>query len=186
MAQLNDQRADANACMIERMFFIHEGVLDREGTFFYSALRKCWQEGKRRLIELPKDDPESFRLYAQWLYTHEIYVNKPDGDKNYAILIDLYLLGDKILDREFQDCITDALHAATRDAVVDPEQGVVRTYPDFEETIDTLYRNTPKGDPMRRLMVNLYVQNGDKTWLEAEADVNHEFLADVAIALYKR
>lgn len=71
-----------------------------------------WEESKNRIIRLPTNQPATFNLYAQWLYTRRI----PSGDstfssdtcrKEFRKLVDAYILGDQFQDTGFKNAVVD-------------------------------------------------------------------------------
>lgn len=169
-------------------FLIHESVIAKPGTFFETALKKEWIEGKERTVELLEDDPDVFELYTQWVYTGKIFckstsgIHSPTTSQNFDTIIDLYLLGQKLLDRVFQDRVIDALLATTHD--MRGKETQTRWFP-VGGTVDRLYLGTIKGCPMRRLLVDIYIQHGQEKWMTGYSQMDAEFLGDLGIAFFK-
>ena len=124
-------------------FYMAPSVLRKAGTFFNSALKKEWKEGQERTVEMPEDDPVCFRLYAEWLYTGTIFCKKSPTPArgSFGSLVGLYILGEKVLDKDFQDCVIDAMLATLNSEKVTPGK----------EDINRIYTQTPTGSPLRRL-----------------------------------
>lgn len=169
-------------------YYIHESLLRKPGTFFDTALSKDWQEGQTCVIELPEDDPVTVRLYFEWLYTGKISCKSERPLPDFSAFAALYSLGEKILDRNFQDCVIDAIIGLTH--AKETVNGVQcdRCFPSFD-AIDRIYQDTPAGTPARRLLVDLYVNHGNldhPQWDATLKQVNHEFLVDFTFALLRR
>lgn len=162
-------------------FFVHSELLRRSSAFFDAALKQEWHEGKQRTVQLPEQDPETFNLYVQWLYSGRILskVDGAHGSVNYLLVTKLYALGEVLLDNVFQDRIIDVLVTCVREKGKD---GTTR-WP-AQEHVNTIYRGTTKGSAGRRLMVNMHVLQGRGNWLGEDADsCHHEFAVDLARAL---
>ena len=57
---------------------VNEG-LRRSSGFFDTALKQEWREGQECVIELPKDDPESFNAYINWLCSRHVTLGFNEG-----------------------------------------------------------------------------------------------------------
>jgi len=96
-------------------FTIHEALIRKESPFFEAALSRDWKEGEEKLVPMPEDRPDTFRLYVHWIYSRRIFLepfSDPDNQnrsKHLDHLIRAYILGDKLLDLDFQDAIIDIL-----------------------------------------------------------------------------
>ena len=163
----------------EQCFYVHPSILAAHSEFLKSALKEEWTEGKDRVIKLPEDDPEIFYIYVQWLYTGTIFTKTKEEAHSFDHLVDLYLLGEKMLDQVFQNRVMDALVSATRER---DENG--KRYFHDDLCIDKLYRNTPKNALARQFMVDVWVRRGRSKWIsEDTALINKEFLVDLTTAM---
>lgn len=96
-------------------FIVNEQLLRQSSAFFDAALKPTWQEGKERVVNLPaEDDSMSFNAYVNWLHTHQIalgFVDGQDAQKQHSFprLVLAYALGNKVLDPDFKDAVTDAM-----------------------------------------------------------------------------
>lgn len=162
-------------------FYIDAGVLQKGGDFFLRALKKEWKEGQKRCIKLPIDEPDTFRVYAQWLYTGKLFCKSEGEAKGGGTmgLCEAYTLGDRLMDRVFQDRILDALLSSILDSgeetMILPSVG----------TVDYVCRNLTSDSPIRRFMLDLVVRccARDDGWPEFLNNVNQAFLADVVLAM---
>ena len=145
-----------------------------------------WKESKNRIIRLPANQPATFNLYAQWLYTRRI----PSGDstfngntceKEFRKLVDAYILGDQFQDTGFKNAVVDTFLCA----VDMRDEAGTQFYPSGG-CIKQLYEGTPGPCGFRRLLVDTFVQSGSYEWLEAPNGCHPpEFLQDLAVALLK-
>lgn len=165
-----------------KRFKIHEDLIRPRSEFVRLALVGEWKEAQERTIPLPEDDPNVFSVYQHYLYSglvHTRYNNtlskKDDGtlskkDDEYRMLVQAYILGEKIMDQDFKDSVTDA--------IIEKLRSVRR----FDTSLTSLvFDNTPSTSPLRRLWMDAYYHFGSSEWLDAGAcssPINGEFLAD--------
>lgn len=153
-------------------FVIHEGVIAPGSEFVRLALRGDWKEAKERIIQLPKDDAETFAVYQQWLYTGSIRTSADDFQPGifdeYRLLVQAFILGEKFVDVNFKDCITDAII----------EKLISQERFSLYLTVDVYY-DTPPNSPLRRLLMDVYYWTGCAEWLdEDELIIEPGFMAD--------
>ncbi|KAK3641170.1 hypothetical protein LTR56_011410 [Elasticomyces elasticus] len=53
-------------------FTIHTKTVRAKSKFFDAACQREWNEGRERVVKLPEVDPETFELYATWMYQDKI------------------------------------------------------------------------------------------------------------------
>ncbi|KAK5678244.1 hypothetical protein LTS10_009414 [Elasticomyces elasticus] len=171
----------------QRKFYVHDKLLCSQSKFFEAALKKEWIKGQARIVELPEDGALLFERYVQWLYGGRLAVKKPNGQTDYDMLAGLYVFGEKIVDQIFQDKVIDALVAATRNKVHPRQDRLAALFP-YGDTVDRIYNGTPRGSPARRLMVDMHAIRGKASWLNSEnlERNNHEFIVDLALAMYEQ
>lgn len=89
------------------------------------------------------------------------------------LLIEAFVLGEKLQDQNFKDAVTDSVvHTVNT-----PDDEDIRWYT-RSVTIDRAYRGTPKGSPLRKLLVDMHFFHGRADWLEGAT--NADFLKDLA------
>lgn len=142
-----------------KRFIVHERLVNPRSEFVRLALRGDWKEAQERTIKLPEDDPEVFSVYQQWLYDGLIHTGSdtlfPQNDDEYEALVKAYILGEKLMDPEFKDSITDAI------------KDKFRCLSRFDTGLTTLvFNETPSGSPLRRLWVDIYYHFGSPGWLD--------------------
>ncbi|KAK0250423.1 hypothetical protein LTS09_014427 [Friedmanniomyces endolithicus] len=148
----------------KRTFHVHETLLRSRSAFFEAALSKEWKEGQARKVELLDDDVRAFEGYSRWLYTGKLAVVKSDQRTDYELLAMLCGFGEKIIDHRFQNCVLDAIVAGTRINVPKATGGVHKEFPG-QNTVDRVYKATPKGSPARRLVLDMYTLKGNENWI---------------------
>lgn len=158
----------------EAVYTLHENAIVSRSEFVRLALRHDWKEAQERCISMPEDDATAFEVYQTWLYTGTVFTNAvidaQESDDEYGVLVRAYLLGQKLMDNDFKDTIIDAI----------VNKLLTTGLFDIRQT-GTVYDNTPKGAPLRRLWLDIYRYQGQASWLHEElddADISPEFLFD--------
>lgn len=157
-----------------KRFNIHEDLIKPRSEFVRLALVGEWKEAHERTIPLPEDDPDVFSVYQHYLYSGLIHTRYNNAfskkDDEYRMLVRAYILGEKIMDQDFKDSITDAIIEK------------LRSLRRFDASLTSLvFDNTPSTSPLRRLWMDAYYHFGSSEWLDASAcgsPINGEFLAD--------
>ncbi|KAF1946475.1 hypothetical protein EJ02DRAFT_450564 [Clathrospora elynae] len=73
-----------------REFYIHEALPTSSSKFFEKTMKRGWEKAEEKLFNLPEDDPETFALYRQVVYTgripvfHEVPEQDSDEDELYT------------------------------------------------------------------------------------------------------
>ncbi|EMC90829.1 hypothetical protein BAUCODRAFT_333970 [Baudoinia panamericana UAMH 10762] len=143
--------------------YVHEKVLVKHSAFFKTALKKQWREGQTRQVKLPDTNPKAFHRYVHWLYNSTITCKHANLGLIYSRLIRLYILAEKLLDQECQDRVIDAIVSVMRqkfDDPADPEAARAQEFPG-NSLVNLVYRETPKGSPLRRLMLDAHLFCGN-------------------------
>lgn len=71
--------------------------------------RRQWKEAIDRVILLPDDDPKAFFVYQCWLYGGVVDMSRVPHGFQYKTLVQSYILGDKLLDDNFKDCVISSI-----------------------------------------------------------------------------
>jgi hypothetical protein len=155
-------------------FVIHEGVSTPASEFVRLALCGDLKEAKEGFIPLPEDNPDVFAIYQQWLYGGRICTSTVDFDAGtmdeYELLVHAYILGEKLVDVGFKDCITDAI--------------IEKLFTQAQFSLGLtgeVFKNTPSHSPLRRLWMDIYYWAGGAWWLDEEVvaqPISLEFLKE--------
>lgn len=165
-----------------QVFYVHQSLLCQNSPFFEAANKEEWKEGKDHCVPFPDDSPATVAVYVHWLYTGKIYTRSLEEDeqasnsKEARLLIDSFVLGDKLQDGHFKDAVLDGFIVM----VGTPVKSGTQMYPG-DSLINRTYENTPEGSPLRRLLVDMYFYHGTKDW--ANDNMNVSFLADLTCEL---
>jgi hypothetical protein len=94
-----------------KTFYVHEAVLTSTSEFLKAALKKEWKEGQERIIYLNEMDPDRFELYLTWKYGGPIFEPPAEADNAmYHIPCSLVALGERIMDRQYQNRLVDGIY----------------------------------------------------------------------------
>ena len=110
-----------------------------------------------------EDDPDSAKLYFQWLYTRKIWcdpeieVSKfselPQAhDDEIRGLLKAYCFGEKIQDNEFKDSALDCIIAWTK-----VEDATGQRYFPGDSNVCLVWDNTPSHSPLRQLILDQHI-----------------------------
>lgn len=165
------------------MFHVHPGVLRSHSEFFVRALRKVWKEGQEGLIKLPEETPSLFSCYVKWLYADDIFVADLKDCKLMILLrlVDLYGLGERLMDPKLKDRAIDAMKAAVTECII------TKVLHDAGRVlVETVYTSTPSGSPARRFFVDMYMKEGKPEWFEQpDATWNPDFMQEYTAGLLR-
>ena len=136
------------------------------------------------MVALPDDDPDTFRLYLNLVYTHQLVTI---GTGQWLKLCRLYVLAEKLQDITSKNQIIDGMYAFFSEIAFQPTLSVniSRMLPAAATT--ELYEGTSKQSQARELVLDLYADSGNVSWLLSEqAKLPTEFICDVAVRLLQR
>lgn len=171
----------------EHPLVVHESYITLNSEFFKMALKKQWIEGQTRLIKLPEDDLETMTNYLTFTYGRGLPTSKldsmpaEDGSKQWALLVKLYILGDRRLDKCVRNAVITEL---VRLSSLRDKNGIRYFMP--TSVTNMCLNGTPDGSPIRRLIIDEYVFNGRKSWLTSSGGEHPAFLHGLSRALLEK
>lgn len=124
-----------------------------------------------RTITLPDDEPAVFSIYQSWLYTSKLLTRSEENeyaiDPEYRLLVKAYILGEKLIDQDFKDCIADAL-VEKFDAFNDINASAT-ALDQFDLSLTGLvFKSEPAVSPLRKLWLEIYLHFGKDEWLNTD------------------
>lgn len=129
--------------------------------------------------QLPEDRPQDVNVYLNWIYTRHIFLDpeaiedSTDWDQIHRDIVRAYALGDKFLDKDFQDAICDTY---ARILEMARSEGGVAQAPTAEMRV-LLYDMTIPGAKLPKLLVHSTTKVTDPT-VSRDND-HHDFLLDL-------
>lgn len=137
----------------EEEFWVHQNILTSHSEFSKRATNGQWLESDERLVTLPEDRPDVFRLYLNLLYTKQI------ARKKWITLCQMYVLAEKLQDTSAKNSTINAMHATLQDCA--PKKPRLRP-----KSIIELYSGTPEGSKARKFVADYVADEGHDSWLK--------------------
>ncbi|KAI7698728.1 hypothetical protein KC353_g16814, partial [Hortaea werneckii] len=136
------------------LFYIPRETLCASSDYFNTALKEEWQEGRIGEVELQDVDPRIFNIYANWLMRRRVYIDCESSEgkvmtDQYFLAFKAYALGDRLLDQDFKDAVTDVI--AFYMIMEKDSEGYEYRLP-CDSSINMLYSTTTPGCTARRLL----------------------------------
>lgn len=136
------------------------------------------------MVSLPDDDVEVFRLYLNLMYTNQLATK---GPKELQKLCRLFVLAEKLQDQTAKNHIIDGMHAFFHQNVLTDSLGTDVERSSCAEAIKMLYEGTPENSQARKLVVDLYADCKDESWLrEGKTHLPQDFIFDIATRLLRK
>lgn len=168
-------------------FFLHERLFTSHSEFLKRAT--ITRQNRKSAIILPEYNSWTFQLYVVLTYTGSLATR--DLPEEWQSLVNLYILADRLEDKWAKNRVVDAMHSFVREhiprAVGLTDEGSQTKDHISVASLVSLYAGTPTGSPARRLVVELFADNGTEGWLvRAGALLPREFLFDVTHRLLQK
>lgn len=182
---------------LQEEFFVHEGILCERSQFFEKALNGDRAESDERLVNLPEDDPATFSLYQELLYTHTLHIKKDSEagleqaggieeativEEEFTALSKLYVLAEKLMDKRTKTVVLDSFYARVGQL---SKTGDVQSA--ALDCVRIIYGGTRTSSSIRDLLVAFYTDYGDRSFLPEEVEnVPSDFLYDISRSMLKK
>ncbi|KAF2827178.1 hypothetical protein CC86DRAFT_266377, partial [Ophiobolus disseminans] len=173
----------------ERRFHVHESLLSSRSEFIKSTMHISWHQGQQSSLAFPDDNPDIFSLYVSYLYSGSLPTR---GADEWLKLVRLYVLAEKLRDTQAKNDIIDAMHGFIKEAVPreTPRQSTTEAagrHPITAASLTELYAGTQRGGLARKLVLDLYADNGTEDWLkDGKAQLPNDFLFDLATTMMRK
>ncbi|KAI7239686.1 hypothetical protein KC330_g1790 [Hortaea werneckii] len=137
-----------------KFFCIPKEIICTSSDYFKTALRERWREGRVGVVELQDVEPRIFNIYANWLMRRRVYIDCESTEEKvmtnqYFLAFKAYALGDRLLDQDFKDAVTDAIGFYM--VMEKDNEGYEYRLP-CDSSINMLYSTTTPGCTARRLV----------------------------------
>jgi hypothetical protein len=174
-------------------FVAHESFLTSRSDFFRRAMNGSWAESESRVVKLPEDDPKVFAIYVSLIYTGQLTTMLKSKEElatldtatfraivqaEYATLLQMYILGDKLQDLQAKNATVAAVLE-----LIDMKSAENRWFVPMVELVNMSYERTPAGSPIRRLMTDLWSSNSVREILQNASKMHEDFRIDLAKCL---
>jgi hypothetical protein len=152
-------------------FVVHESLLTSRSLNFRNAMNGRWQESDDRVIPFPHEDPMAFRAYLTFVYHPHLLaliatnVTWANFDKEYTGLSGVYVVSDMLMDDGMKEAVFEQLKMLSDKKFLPSLLGEEKKlHAPPVEAIQFIYGGTTEKDPMRKLLVDLFTQNGDMSY----------------------
>jgi hypothetical protein len=161
--------------------------LSEHSEFFKSALKNEWVEGQTRTIRLPEDHASQITQYLDFVHGHGLPTKHvdtfaaldefdlPGEDKSYGSLFELYIFGERVIDKNLQNATIKEVVRLT--SLVD-DAGAI--WMPSEGTKCPAYKGTTSDSPARRLLADMRINLRPSIDLDLELPI--DYIRDVARA----
>ena len=138
---LTDHMVDVFVGAERKKYHLHRDLLCERSEFFKASFMGSFEEAAAEEVALPEDNAASFELFVGWLYG--ILLIRIPSEDELSAYVDLVILAQKLcleqLQNETMDCILRFYRTSSQ--------------PVAAHIIRSIYENTSKGDPLRRLAI---------------------------------
>lgn len=110
-------------------------------------------------MKLGSEDPDTFALYEQLVYTGRLPSKQKSKLAEYTVLAKLYTLGEMLQDTGAKNSALEAILTCSKEKQPDGSSG----YCPSSQIINIIYDGTPGPCLARSLMVDFYTFQGDKS-----------------------
>ena len=136
----------------KKEFAVHKELISHYSPFFKSACKDFWKESQTGVIKLPADRAEVFKVFANWLYS-QVFTLQEDQTKDFKLIIDSYVFGDKVDTPAFQNDSIDAISRLCKSPPTGPGWW---TSPSLSD-IQYAYQNTIDGCSLQQFLVDVHL-----------------------------
>ena len=165
------------------IFHVHQALLEAKSEWFKKALQPQFKEGIQKRVCLTDQDPDTFEIFIQWLYTGDFAM--PPSTTQPLLPFHGCILGDFLQATDFTKCCMD--HLFTTFAIGSKARAIE------PKTVDWVYKSTSKGSMLRKFVAltiathlgssrsaSLY---DSKLGWDNELETAQEFLVDLLLAV---
>jgi hypothetical protein len=159
-----------------KCFTVHRAVLCSKSKFFTAACGERWKSGQGKIVRLPEVKSRVFQHYVDWAYG-EILVLREDEDKTMSLLIELYLLGDRLDDIKLRNKTIKAMASCSYTDHVCPSP----------ISISLVWDSTTPNSPLRNWIINEYLLRTGRAYFKNNlAKYPADFTQQIALKLMEQ
>ncbi|KAK5717200.1 hypothetical protein LTR15_009089 [Elasticomyces elasticus] len=159
-------------------FIVHKDALTIKSPFFNAACGREWIEGQEKIVRLPEQDAETFRVYLRWVYGDTLEMTLMKEPPGYAVtpsflnLDKAWLLSSYLQDDMLCNMITDR----TIEKFQLNKSGLMAM-----TTLQYVFDHTPSDSPIGRLFLDGFAAASSARWFAREGtDYPQAVLFDMA------
>ncbi|KAF2149349.1 hypothetical protein K461DRAFT_323857 [Myriangium duriaei CBS 260.36] len=175
---LNDPNASVVIVVEDNQFNAPMKQLIQNSSFFRTKIHNLYGRTPVPTVSLPRQDVHAVEVFIEWIKGRSALRMGGTIDLrkfSYQHLFLCFVLGENIQAMPFQNDIMDVISAK-----------LIAGHP-LEPCLPELaYSNTPKGSPLRRLIIDAYARDAGPNMIlaeEAQEFLNAEFLKELCAAL---
>ncbi|KAF2100855.1 hypothetical protein NA57DRAFT_24429, partial [Rhizodiscina lignyota] len=125
-----------------KSFFLHEGLLCHNSSYFKAAINGGFAESSKRVIPLSRTSINVMEAFQMWLYNGKLFGGAED--MGYTFLFQIWVFGDMLGVPGLQNAAIDSVHKKISTGWSIPSH-----------RIDYVYQNTPSGSALRKYVVDM-------------------------------
>jgi hypothetical protein len=176
-------------------FVAPRSFLTTRSEFIRRAMNGSWKEAATRIVKLPEDNPETFAIYINFVYSGQLSTaTKTSGEleimnsdeasneirKEHRTLFQVYVLAEKLQDVAIKNATVEATLALSQ--LLDRNRQW--TVPAWH-TINIVYDGTLPNNPARRFVTDLWTSLDINSIFRNFLNLNKEFLDDLGDSMSK-
>jgi hypothetical protein len=156
-----------------------------------------WQEGENRVVLFSEEDPAAFGIYLDFVYHPyrlDIIARNltwATFDTEYTGFCGVYVVADMLMDDGMKEAVFEQLKAISVKKFLPSSLATEeRHHAPPVEAIQFIYNDTTEKDPMRRLLIDLFIANGDMFYAPhiltpspSSVDLPPDLTRDLALSL---
>lgn len=158
----------------ERSFVVHKDVVCASSKFFKAACSLSWKEGQEGIVRLPTARPCVFEMYLDWIYFGEIASKVTDWSM--GPLINLYMLGDMLDDKDLRNNVIVALQNGSYKA-----RKITGT-----SHICHIWENTKESSMLRKWALDAILLRKRSSFEESAMKYPPDFVRQIAVKLMQQ
>jgi hypothetical protein len=146
-------------------FCVHEILATTNSAFAELALKRDWKEAQDRVIPLPGEQPDTFKLWLHWLYKTQIFTvseaESLESGTEYQRLVKAWVLGEQLNDVAF------------RDAVIDCKKSFMQPKVDIADALTRHHKQTRHHWPLRSEALQSSIRQHQRSLPTPQASLRH-------------
>ncbi|KAK5733562.1 hypothetical protein LTR17_009550 [Elasticomyces elasticus] len=163
----------------ETRFVAHKDILSAKSPFFSAACGRDWIEGQEKIVRLPEQDAEAFRVYLRWVYSDALdmtHMKEPEGTTrppSYINHFKVWILAHYLQDFTLCNIATDHTIQTYHEP---PKLNIA------PNTLSYVFEHTALDSPMGQLFLDAYATRISGGWIKRHLrELPNEVVLDMAV-----